>query len=210
MSLWVIVPVKPLRRSKSKLTNVLSEDERAILNLTMYENTLKALQNISIPHQVLVVSKDSSVLSLARSYKTKTLQEDGESGLNIALKKSIQVINAYSAQSVLILPADLPFITQEDLEGVMNFVEVKPFMLISPDRKMNGTNLLYVSPPDLIEFSFGPGSFERHVRQAQFNNAHIEVRKFNGTELDIDSPEDLELFQKLVSYERKNQVTQVS
>ena len=210
MSLWVIVPVKPLRRSKSKLTNVLSEDERTILNLTMYENTLKALQNISIPHQVLVVSKDSSVLSLARSYKTKTLQEDGESGLNIALKKSIQVINAYSAQSVLILPADLPFITKEDLEGVMNFVADKPFMLISPDRKMNGTNLLFISPPDLIEFSFGLGSFERHVRQAQFHNAHIEVRKFNGTELDIDSPEDLELFQKLVSYERINQVKHVS
>jgi 2-phospho-L-lactate guanylyltransferase len=149
-------------------------------------------------------------LSLARSYKTKTLQEDGESGLNIALKKSIQVINAYSAQSVLILPADLPFITKEDLEGVMNFVADKPFMLISPDRKMNGTNLLFISPPDLIEFSFGPGSFERHVRQAQFHNAHIEVRKFNGTELDIDSPEDLELFQKLVSYERISQVKHVS
>ncbi|MDO9085836.1 MAG: 2-phospho-L-lactate guanylyltransferase [Anaerolineaceae bacterium] len=209
MSLWVIVPVKPLRRSKSKLTNVLSEDERAVLNLNMYENTLKALKDISIPHQVLVVSKDSSVLSLARSYKTKTLQEDGESGLNLALKKSIQVIKAYSAQSVLILPADLPFITKEVIEGVMNYVEEKPFVLISPDRKMNGTNLLFMSPPDLIDFSFGPGSFERHVRQAQSQNVHIEVRKFDGVELDIDSPEDLELFQKLMSYESKNQYLQI-
>jgi 2-phospho-L-lactate guanylyltransferase len=209
MSLWVIVPVKPLRRSKSKLTNVLSEEERAVLNLNMYENTLKALKDISIPHQVLVVSKDSSVLSLARSYKTKTLQEDGESGLNLALKKSIQVVKAYSAQSVLILPADLPFITKEDIEGVMNYIEDKPFMLISPDRKMNGTNLLFMSPPDLIDFSFGPGSFERHVRQAQAQNVHIEVRKFDGVELDIDSPEDLELFQKLMSYENKNQFLQI-
>ncbi len=209
MSLWVIVPVKPLRRSKSKLTNVLSEDERAVLNLNMYENTLKALKDISIPHQVLVVSKDSSVLSLARSYKTKTLQEDGEGGLNLALKKSIQVIKAYSAQSVLILPADLPFITKEDIEGVMNYVEDKPFVLISPDRKMNGTNLLFMSPPDLIDFSFGPGSFERHVRQAQSQNVHIEVRKFDGVELDIDSPEDFELFQKLMSYESKNQYLQI-
>jgi 2-phospho-L-lactate guanylyltransferase len=209
MSLWVIVPVKPLRRSKSKLNNVLSEDERAVLNLNMYENTLKALKDITIPHHVLVVSKDSSVLSLARSYKTKTLQEDGESGLNLALKKSIQVIKAYSAQSVLILPADLPFITKEDIEGVMNYKEDKPFMLISPDRKMNGTNLLYMSPPDLIDFSFGTGSFERHVRQAQLQNVHIEVRKFDGVELDIDSPEDLELFQKLMSYESKNQYLQI-
>lgn len=209
MSLWVVVPVKPLRRSKSKLTNVLSEEDRTILNFQMYENTLKVLSKIEIPHQVLVVSKDSSVLSVARSFKAKTLQEDGESGLNLALGKSIQVIKAYSAQKVLILPADLPFINKEDLEGVMEYEANGPFMLISPDRKMSGTNLLYISPPDLIEFSFGLGSFERHVRQAQLKNATIEVRKFSGSDLDIDSPEDLELYQKLISFESKNQYLKI-
>ncbi len=205
MSLWVIVPVKPLRRSKSKLTNVLSEEERAVLNLKMYENTLLALKDIQIPHQVLVVSKDSSVLSIARSHNAKTLQEDGDSGLNVALKKAIQIVKAYSAQSVLILPADLPFITREDIEGVMGFSNGYSFMVISPDRKMSGTNLMFISPPDLIEFSYGPGSFERHVRQAQLHNTHIEVRKFDSTELDIDSPEDFELYKKLINFEDTNQ-----
>lgn len=209
MSLWVVIPVKPLRRSKSKLTNVLSEEDRTILNFQMYENTLKVLSEIDIPHQVLVVSKDSSVLSVARSFNAKTLQEDGESGLNLALGKSIQVIKAYSAQKVLILPADLPFINKEDLEGVMEYEADGSFMLISPDRKLSGTNLLYISPPDLIEFSFGLGSFERHVRQAQLKNATIEVRKFSGSDLDIDSPEDLELYQKLISFESKNQYLKI-
>jgi len=209
MSLWVVIPVKPLRRSKSKLTNVLSEEDRTILNFQMYENTLKVLSEIDIPHQVLVVSKDSSVLSVARSFNAKTLQEDGESGLNLALGKSIQVIKAYSAQKVLILPADLPFINKEDLKGVMEYEANGPFMLISPDRKMSGTNLLFISPPDLIEFSFGMGSFERHVRQAQIHNAKIEVRKFSGSDLDIDSPEDLELYQKLISFESKNQYLRI-
>jgi 2-phospho-L-lactate guanylyltransferase len=167
------------------------------------------LTQIKVPHQVLVVSKDSSVLSLARSFKAKTLQEDGESGLNLALKKSIQVIKAYSAQKVMVLPADLPFLNQEDLEGVMKYEVDAPFMLISPDRKLSGTNLLYISPPDLIEFSFGPGSFERHVRQAQAHNATIEVRKFSGSDLDIDSPEDLELFKKLIVFEQKNQYLKI-
>lgn len=209
MSLWVIVPVKPLRRSKSKLTNILSEDDRAILNLKMYENTMKVLKEIKIPHQVLVVSKDSSVLSIARSYNAKTLQEDGDSGLNVALKKAIQVIKAYAAQSVLILPADLPFVTKEDIEGVMEYSIGYSFMLISPDRKMSGTNLLFMSPPDLIEFSYGPGSFERHVRQAQSQNAHLEVRKFESAELDIDSPEDFELYKKLINFEDTNQYLKI-
>lgn len=209
MSLWVIVPVKPLRRSKSKLINVLSEDERTLLNLQMYENTLKVLKEIKVPHQVLVVSKDSSVLSVARRYKAKTLQEDGESGLNLALKKAIQVIKAYNGQSILILPADLPFINKEDLEGVMNFHPNGSFMLISPDRKLSGTNLLFLTPPDLIDFSFGMGSFERHVRQAQQKNAIIEVRKFSGSDLDIDSPEDYDLFNKLITFENKNQYSKI-
>jgi 2-phospho-L-lactate guanylyltransferase (CobY/MobA/RfbA family) len=78
-------------------------------------------------------------------------------------------------------------------------------MVISPDRKMSGTNLMFISPPDLIEFSYGPGSFERHVRQAQLNNTHIEVRKFDSAELDIDSPEDFELYKKLINFEDTNQ-----
>lgn len=209
MTLWVIVPVKPLRRSKSKLNNILSDEDRAVLNLRMYENTLKVLSNLKIPHQVLVVSKDSSVLSLARSYNAKTLQEDGESGLNLALKKAVQVVKTYGGQSVLILPADLPFITKEDLEGVMEFSMGFSYILISPDRKMSGTNILLISPPDLIEFSYGPGSFERHVRQAQTQNAHIEVRKFDNAELDIDSPEDFEIYKKLLSFDDNEQFLKI-
>ena len=209
MTLWVIVPVKPLRRSKSKLNNILSDEDRAVLNLRMYENTLKVLSHLKIPHQVLVVSKDSSVLSLARSYNAKTLQEDGDSGLNLALKKAVQVVKTYGGQSVLILPADLPFITKEDLEGVMEFSMGFSYILISPDRKMSGTNILLISPPDLIEFSYGPGSFERHVRQAQTQNAHIEVRKFDNAELDIDSPEDFEIYKKLLSFDDNEQFLKI-
>ena len=209
MSLWVIVPVKPLRRSKSKLTSILTEDERAILNLKLYENTLNAVRGIGIPHNILVVSKDSSVLSIARMYNAKTLQEDGDSGLNLALKKATQVVKAYSAQSVLILPIDLPLITKDDITSVVDVDTSRPVMVIAPDRKMSGTNMLLISPPDLIEYSYGPGSFERHVRQAQSQGAHIEVKKLNTTELDIDSPEDLQLYKKLINFEDSDQFLRI-
>jgi len=37
MTLWAIVPVKPLRRGKSRLSGMLSEDERAHLNEVLLE-----------------------------------------------------------------------------------------------------------------------------------------------------------------------------
>ncbi len=201
MSLWVIIPVKPLRRSKSRLSTILSEDERALLNFKMLENTLDLLKGIPSVNEVLVISKDPGVLALARTFNAKTLQEDGEPGLNITLKRAIYVAMAYAAQSVLILPADLPLLTKEEINTVIGKLSSSSMMIISPDRHMNGTNMLLISPPDLIEFSYGPGSFERHVRLAQMKNAKIEVCQFSATGLDIDLPEDFELFKKLQAFQ---------
>jgi 2-phospho-L-lactate guanylyltransferase len=201
MSLWVIIPVKPLRRSKSRLSSVLTEDERALLNFKMLENTLSLLRDIPSINEILVISRDPGVLALARTFKAKTLQEDGEPGLNTALKRAIYVAMAYAAESVLILPADLPLLTKEEINSVIGNLISSPMMIISPDRHMSGTNMMLVSPPDLIEFSYGPGSFERHVRLAQIKNAKIEVCQFGAVGLDIDLPEDLELFQKLQAFQ---------
>jgi len=203
MSLWVIIPVKPLRRSKSRLSDVLNEDERTLLNYHMLENTLSILKEIHTIDGVLVVSRDPSALTLARTYEAKTLQEDGEPGLNLALKRAVIVAKAYSANSVMILPADLPLITCQEIEYVISKLDVNNKMIISPDRRMSGTNMLIVSPVDLVEFSFGPGSFERHVRQAQAKGAHIDVYPLESIGLDIDLPEDLDLYQKMQVFHSK-------
>ncbi len=46
MTLWAIVPVKPLRRGKSKLAGTLSEDERAELNRILLEHTIQTLSEL--------------------------------------------------------------------------------------------------------------------------------------------------------------------
>jgi len=197
MSLWVIIPVKPLKRSKSRLAPVLSEEERTLLNFKMLENTLAILKSCSCVQEILVVSRDPSVLSLARTYGAKTLQEDGEPGLNLALKRAVYVSKTYAAQAVLVLPADLPLLSKEDVESISAKWDKSPKLVIVPDRHMSSTNMLLLAPPDLIDFSYGPGSFERHVRQAQIKNADIEVCQLTSAELDVDNPDDLELFKKM-------------
>ena len=54
MTLWAIVPVKPLRRGKSRLSGMLSEDERTLLNQELLEHTLKTLSSLKELDQVLV------------------------------------------------------------------------------------------------------------------------------------------------------------
>lgn len=86
MTLWAIVPVKPLRRGKSRLAGTLSEDERTHLNQLLLEHTLKTLTDLKEIEQVLVVSRDPAALSLAREHGARTVRAAaGSPQLNTAL-----------------------------------------------------------------------------------------------------------------------------
>lgn len=196
MSLWAIVPIKPLRRGKSRLAGVLTEDERTFINYTMLGNTLKALKAAPEVDNILVVSRDTSALALARDFDAKTLQEDSSSvNLNMALKRATVVAQIYAAQSILVLPADLPLLTPEGIQALIRLANNPPVVVIAPDRRHDGTNGLLVNPAGLIDFQFGPGSFFRHMEQAQKYNVRVEICELPELGLDLDLPEDLLLLQ---------------
>jgi 2-phospho-L-lactate guanylyltransferase len=197
MSLWAIVPVKPLRRGKSRLAGVLTEEERTFLNYTMLANTLKALAAVPEVDHVLVVSRDSGALALARDFSAKTVQEDGSSDLNTALRRATVVAQLYNAQSVLVLPDDLPLLTADSIRGMLRMANKPPVIVIAPDRRRTSTNGLIVNPAGLIDYHFGPNSFQKHLEQAQRYQVHIEICEDPSLALDLDLPEDLELLRKL-------------
>jgi len=193
MTLWAIVPVKPLRRGKSRLAEVLTSDERTNLNRILLENTLSALNGIPEIEKVLVVSRDTEALAMARDLGARTVLENGSSDLNIALARATIVAKTYATRGVLILPVDLPLITSEDLETILEKVGEPPVVVVAPDRCYNGTNALLVCPAGLIEYEYGPGSFERHCERAKEVGARLEICELPSLSLDLDNPEDLEL-----------------
>ncbi|HNR01126.1 MAG TPA: 2-phospho-L-lactate guanylyltransferase [Anaerolineaceae bacterium] len=197
MTLWAIVPVKPLRRGKSRLSNVLSENERTILNQNMLVNTLKILSSVDRIDNILVVSRDPAALTLARDYGARTVLEDGNPELNTALSRAALVAKTYRVNEILILPADLPLLTKEELENVLEHSGNPPEILISPDRRKDGTNLLYINPEGLIDFHYGSGSFSKHYELAKKSGSRIEVIESTSLGLDLDTPQDLELLKVL-------------
>ena len=197
MSLWAIVPVKPLRRGKSILSSVLSEDERTLLNYSMLDNTLKALKTVPEIAQILVVSRDPAALALARNHGSRTVQEDGNPGLNTALKRATVVAKLYSARGVLIIPADLPLITEKEISELIGRLGNPPELIISPDRRGNSTNAMLLSPADLFEFRFGPGSFVYNIQMAKKIGCRVDVCQLEAFSLDIDLPEDLDLLRQI-------------
>jgi 2-phospho-L-lactate guanylyltransferase len=197
MTLWAIVPVKPLRRGKSRLAGALSEDERTELNRNLLQNTLKTLCELKELEEVLVVSRDPAALTIARNYGARTVREDGQPELNTALKRATVVAQVYATRGVLVLPADLPLISREDVLTIIQRATDPPVIVIAPDRHEKGTNALLISPAGLIEYDFGEDSFQRHCERARKSGARLEIVNLPSLGLDLDLPEDLELIRKM-------------
>jgi 2-phospho-L-lactate guanylyltransferase len=193
MTLWAIIPVKPLRRGKSRLSSVLSLEERTALNHYLLSNTLEILASVPEIEYTLVVSRDPEALTIARNYGARTVQEQGSPQLNIALTRATMVALSHSVQGVLIVPADLPLLTAGDIHAVVRLGINPPVVVITPDRHYQGTNALLISPPGLIQYEYGPGSYQKHCLQAEKAGARLEICERCSVALDIDFPEDLEL-----------------
>jgi 2-phospho-L-lactate/phosphoenolpyruvate guanylyltransferase len=197
MTLWAIVPVKPLKRGKSRLAGVLGEDERTLLNFNMLSATLKTLAKVEEIDQVLVVSRDPSALALARDYNAKTVQEDGHPSLNMALKRATLAAKAYNADGIIILPADLPLLKPGDIKTFIKLGKKTPIVVIAPDRRKEGTNALLMRPAGVISFIFGPGSFKKHLQAAEKAGVDSVICELETFGLDLDLPEDLELLKHM-------------
>lgn len=204
MTLWAIVPVKPLRRGKSRLADVLTSAERTDLNRMLLKNTMEALNGIPEIEHVLVVSRDSEALAMARDMGARTVLENGQSDLNIALARATVVAKSYTTRGILILPVDLPLITSEDVQAMLDRVGDPPVVVVAPDRCYDGTNALLVCPTGLIEYEYGPGSFERHCKRAKEMGARLEICELPSLSLDLDNPEDLDLLTKGLPLESGN------
>ncbi|HSK66476.1 MAG TPA: 2-phospho-L-lactate guanylyltransferase [Anaerolineales bacterium] len=197
MTLWAIIPVKPLRRGKSRLAGALSEDERTELNRTLLEHTLKTLSGLKELEEVLVISRDPQALTIARNHGARTVREDGQPELNTALKRATVIAQVYATRGVLVLPADLPLITREDVLTLIQHADDPPVVVIAPDRHGKGTNALLMSPSGLIEYDFGEDSFQRHCDRVRASGARLEIVDLPSLGLDLDIPEDLEIIRNL-------------
>ncbi|HET7011682.1 MAG TPA: 2-phospho-L-lactate guanylyltransferase [Anaerolineales bacterium] len=193
MTLWAIVPVKPMTKGKSRLAGSLTPEERLALNRQMLDHLLSVLVGVPEIERTLVVSRDPAVLALARDRGARTLSERSPSELNRALERATGAAQAYGASGVLILPADLPLLLRKDVDHLVALATTPPVVVISPDRHEEGTNALLVAPIGLIEYGFGANSFQRHLKRAEAAGAWLEVARLPRLALDVDQPEDLAL-----------------
>ena len=199
MITWAIVPVKPLIRAKSRLADVLSPRERENLSVKMLLRTLKVLKSTPAINNVLVISRDTQVLSMARDQGVHTVQESGQPELNNALTRASTLLQSWGVEATLVLPADLPLLSRDDLERIITYGKYSGTVVISSDSDEDGTNALFLYPPSLIEYQYGNGSFQRHLEAAKHEQAILHVYESERIQLDVDTPNDLIYYQMMAA-----------
>ena len=207
MTTWAIVPVKPFNRSKSRLSSILDTRQRESLSRKMLEQTLLTLKKADKISGILVISRDTKALAFARQLDVQTVQESGTPALNDALTRATKVVASWNADSVLVLAADIPLMTLDDLNGMLALATEPEVVVIASDRHDDGTNALLVRPPALIPYRFGTHSFQHHMAEALEVGAPLRVYESPTLGLDVDIPDDFELYKGILAQRKLNELS---
>jgi 2-phospho-L-lactate guanylyltransferase len=188
-----IVPVKALGRAKRRLASVLSDTARERLVLTMLEDVLAALAGVADIGCVAIVTPDARVTALAQSRGAAVVPEPGAGDLNAAIGSGIAYACSRGVDQVLVLPADVPLTTSGELRSLIQSRGLQPGVTLAPSHDSNGTNGLFLAPPNAIAPCYGPGSYLQHLSQAMARRVDVNVMHLEGLSHDIDEPSDLAL-----------------
>ena len=199
--MWVIVPVKPFEAAKQRLSPVLSDAEREALAEVMLLDVLTMLKQAQRVSGVLIVSREERAARMASAFNRTFLQEDAV-GLSNAVRQGADHMMANGERSVLMIPGDVPLASAAEIDQLIGQHTRRPAASLVPDSEGVGTNAIAVSPPDLISFAFGEGSFQAHHAAAKATGVHVNIVKLPGLALDIDTPDDL---RRLIRYESESE-----
>lgn len=198
MNIWAIIPVKPFLQSKTRLAHILSPAERAAFTTHLLENTIHTLQKAAAINHILVISQDKAVLDLAQRHQTEPLKEKPPYGLKTAVTQAARYVTLQNADKTLIIPADLPFLQESDIQTIINQANSTLSCIICPDESQSGTNALMIPAAPDFTFHYGVGSFQKHRQEAQRLNLVTQTLVIPGVAFDLDTEIDWQIYQQLL------------
>jgi 2-phospho-L-lactate guanylyltransferase len=192
MKVFAIVPVKRFENAKTRLSSILSPDERVALSSIMLEETLSVLAATNVLTGTLVVSSDERARKLAESYGAVFLHEENDNGVNRAVSLGDDYAMSNGVDATLVVPQDLPLLNSEEITAICTHAEPEEkCIVICPSQRYDGTNLLLRKPPDVIPTFFDKNSYPSHISMAEQNRVAVRIYSSDRLMLDIDNPDDL-------------------
>ena len=197
-NLLIIIPIKKLENVKSRLSEMLTLEDRITLTNFLLNELINKLINIKINNkfikiEIAIVTQNKIIESFANRNKIKIINDFGTNSLSGSIKHASEWALENQFKSLCIILGDL---ANPEIRDIVQFIN-PPFlaneMRICPSYDY-GTNALFVSPPNAIKFSYGRKSFYKHYISAIKSKLKISILPMKSIRNDIDNSKNLTEF----------------
>ncbi|MER7485707.1 2-phospho-L-lactate guanylyltransferase [Streptomyces sp. NPDC126497] len=188
MQWTLVVPLKPLDRAKSRLSDTADDGLRPGLALAFAQDTVAAALACPAVGDVLVVTDDALASRELAALGAGIVPDEPRGGLNAALAHAAAVAGAARrAACVAALNADLPALRPPELARVLDAAAAFPRAFLA-DAAGPGTTLLAASRGRELRPFFGPGSRARHRASGA---VELRLDGVDSVRQDVDTGDDL-------------------
>lgn len=188
MQWTLVIPLKPLARAKSRLSDTADDGVRPGLALAFAQDTVAAALACPAVADVAVVTDDALAGRELAALGARIVPDAPASGLNAALAHGAAVVREMRPRAaVAALNADLPALRPLELSRVLDAAAEFPRAFLA-DAAALGTTLLAAAPAEELRPAFGTDSRARHRISGATELALAEV---DSVRQDVDTGHDL-------------------
>lgn len=184
MTTTIIIPIRSFD-GMTRLAQDLTAGQRRTLSRELATRVVRAAHGTRL--DTMIVTADDAVRRWATGVGARVVAEPAAAGLNGAAAAGIA---SASSVSWLVVHADLPAITTEDLAAAAE--RVRHGTVLAPSH--DGGTPLVGSTGNSFPFRYGPGSFRAHLSVLR-GDASVLIRP--GLALDLDRSSDLRTLTEL-------------
>ena len=141
--------------------------------------------------KIILATNCPHAISIAVRHGITHFETGPDDGLSQAAGETVNHLLENGIRDMFLIPADIPLITEEEINSVLKAHPSAPSLTIIPSRDKLGSNCIILSPPSRMPLKFGPESYFRHLEIAKTNGLKVNPMEFPGFGLDIDEPKDL-------------------
>ncbi|EGX56975.1 hypothetical protein SZN_25130 [Streptomyces zinciresistens K42] len=188
MQWTLVVPLKPLARAKSRLSDTAADGLRPGLALAFAQDTVAAALACPSVKDVAVVTDDVLAGRELGALGAHIVPGEPGGGLNAALSHGAAAVrSARTDAPVAALNADLPALRPLELARVLDRAAHFPRAFL-PDAAALGTTLLAAAPGHALRPAFGEDSRARHRASGA---RELDPDGVDSVRQDVDTGDDL-------------------
>lgn len=189
----VLIPVKDLDSSKSRLAHALPDFGRQSLMAALLDDLLDVLQASRTVTAITVITRCPKAARLAQAHGAGALSLEADCSLNSGVTAAVELLTGQGASEVMVLHGDLPLAEPADIDNVIRQHRQEGVAVtLVPDNEDNGTNAMLLSLPTAMQFLYGQHSYNKHLDYCRSHEIAVQTVSDAHIGCDLDIWQDFD------------------